>query len=266
VESVDAVVHLAGLTTARTELRTEAQYQESNGAATGVLARAAADAGVKRFVYVSSLAAQGPADDPTGRMPPSPRPMSAYGRSKLAGEWPVLAERERMSVAIVRPPIVYGPRDRAIIPLYKIVRLGLMPVLGDGQNLLSWVHVHDCADAIVQTVLAAGPTGAIYPISDGTPHTWRELIRAFSKAIGRRVFVLPTPALLFEAAGYAAGAFSSLTRRPLPLSPDEVRHMKQRYLICDHEAITDDLGWKPRIGIEEGLAGTMRWYREHGWM
>jgi nucleoside-diphosphate-sugar epimerase len=262
VEGVDAVVHLAGLTSARTE----AEFQAVNGDGTAALAKAASEGGVKRFVYVSSLAAQGPSSDGSGAIPPVARPISSYGRSKLAGEFPVLAERERMSVAVVRPPVVYGERDRGLLPLYRIASLGVMPVIGDGLNQVSFVHVHDCADAIVRAALAEGPSGAVYTISDGTPHTWRELVGTFAKVRGRRALIINTPPVLYQGAGYAAAAASALLRRALPLSPDEVAHMRERYWICDHETITRDLGWKPRIGLEAGFTQMLRWYREQHWL
>jgi nucleoside-diphosphate-sugar epimerase len=91
-------------------------------------------------------------------------------------------------------------------------------------------------------------------------------VQTFARARGRRIRVINTPPVLFAGAGYAAAAASALLRRALPLSPDEVAHMRERYWICDHEAITRDLGWKPRIGIEAGFTQMMRWYREQRWL
>jgi nucleoside-diphosphate-sugar epimerase len=260
VEGVDTVIHLAGLVSALTEAR----YQEVNALGTAALVVAARQAGVKRFVYVSSLAALGPSAD--GVMPEVPRPISAYGRSKLAGEYPVLAEREAMSVAVVRPPVVYGERDRALIPFYRLARLGFVPVYGAGDRLLTWVHIHDAADAIIATALADGPSGAVYSISDGAVHTWRSLLQAYAKATGREVRALQTPPVLFALGGYAGGLVQTLLRRPLPLSPEEVEQMRQRAWICDHAAITRDLGWVPAIGLEQGFAQMYRWYKQQGWL
>jgi nucleoside-diphosphate-sugar epimerase len=260
VKGADAVIHLGGLVSALSD----AQYHAVNAIGTANLVDAAREAGVKRFVYVSSLAALGPSAD--GATPRLPRPVSAYGRSKLAGEYPVLAERDAMSVAIVRPPVVYGERDRALIPFYRLARLGFVPVYGMGGRLLTWVHVHDAADAIIETALAGGPSGAVYSISDGNTYTWRRLVQAFGAATGRRVRALPTPPPLYALAGYVGGLVQTVLRRPLPLSPEEVLQMRQRAWLCDHAAITQDLGWRPKIGIEQGFAQSYRWYREQGWL
>jgi nucleoside-diphosphate-sugar epimerase len=260
LEGVDAVVHLAGLVSALTE----AHYHEVNAAGTATLVEAARQAGVKRFVYVSSLAALGPSED--GAMPDTPRPVSPYGRSKLAGEYPVLAARDAMSVAVVRPPVVYGERDRALIPFYRLAKLGFVPVYGAGDRQLTWVHVHDAAEAIVATALADGPSGAVYSISDGATHTWRSLVQAYARAIGRNVRPVPTPPALYALAGYAGGLAQTILRKPLPLSPEEVTQMRQHAWLCDHAAITRDLGWQPSIGIDEGFAQSYRWYRQQGWL
>jgi nucleoside-diphosphate-sugar epimerase len=260
LQGIDAVVHVAGLVSARTE----AEYQEVNALATATLVKAAREAGVKRFVYISSLAALGPSAD--GTMPETPHPISPYGRSKLAGEWPVLAEKDAMSVAIVRPPVVYGERDRGLLPFYRLAKLGFIPVFGTGDRLLSWVYVHDAADAIIATTLAEGPSGVIYSISDGGTHSWRSLVQAYSRATGRNVRVIPTPPFAFTLGAYAGGLAQTLIRKPLPLNPEEVIHMRVRAWICNHEAITRDLGWQPAIDIEQGFAQSYRWYKEQGWL
>jgi nucleoside-diphosphate-sugar epimerase len=261
VQGVEIVVHVAGLVSALTEAR----YHEVNARGTEALVRAAKAAGVRRFVYVSSLAALGPSLDGV-TVPPNPRPISGYGRSKLAGEHAVLAERDAMSVAIVRPPAVYGERDRGLLPFYRMAKMGFVPVYGDGRNRISFIHARDAADATIAVALADGSSGAVYTINDGAVHTWRSLVEAWSKVTGRRLRVLPIPPPLFAFAGYAGGLVASLTRRPLPLAPEEVDHMRAEAWLADNSPIEHDLGWQPQIDIDQGFALAYAWYREHGWL
>jgi 2-alkyl-3-oxoalkanoate reductase len=262
VQGVDTVLHIGGLTKARRE----ADYQAVNGKGTVDIAAAAANAGVRRFVYISSLAASGPSPDGKPRpLDAEPRPIVPYGRSKLAGEVGVLAQARRMGVVILRPPVVYGPRDKAMLPLFKLAKLRFFPLYGDGLNRLSFIHVYDVADAVVSVTVDEKASG-IYTACDGAQYTWRDVLSAFEKAMGKgRVLGLPTPPAFYTAAGYAAGLVESLVRQTLPLNPEEVLEMRQRYWLVDNERITRELGWQPKILVEEGLVQTLTWYRERGW-
>jgi nucleoside-diphosphate-sugar epimerase len=260
-KGVDAVVHLAGLTTALGE----AEYFRVNAQGTASLADAAAEAGVKRFVYLSSLAARGPSLNAEGAMPETPRPLSVYGRSKLDGEVEALRFAEHMTVAILRAPVIYGPRDRGLLPFFKLIKLGVAPVYADGANRLSWVHAHDFATAIAALVQADSVSG-VYTIADGPPHTWRELTGALGRALDKRPFVINVPPALYSLAGASAELASNLIRRPLLLNRDKVKEMRQRNWVCDYDRMAQELGWKPQVGLEEGLQATVRWYREHAWL
>jgi len=124
--------------------RGEAEFLRANRDGTRNITAAAERSGRPRLVLVSSLAAGGPAPRGaplTGQEPP--RPVTAYGRSKLAAEQVVRSSSLRWS--IVRPPIVYGPRDREVLKIFRIARLGIAPVFGDGLQELSAVHAADLA-------------------------------------------------------------------------------------------------------------------------
>jgi nucleoside-diphosphate-sugar epimerase len=259
-EGIDDVVHVAALTLAARE----EQFQAVNALGTANLVEAATAAGVRRFVYVSSLAAQGPNPDAETLMVHPPRPVSAYGRSKLAGEYAVLASRKEMDVSVVRLSVVYGQRDKALLPFYRMGKLGVVPVYGDGKNLLSWLHVHDAADAILAVAQGEPPSGAIYTVCDGNVYTWTQLVQAFGKAWGKTPRIIHGPPALFDLAGMAGGLAQALTGKGLSVQPDQIRHMQARYFICDNAAITRDLGWQPSVDLDSGFHQTMAWYREEG--
>ncbi len=264
MRGVDAVVHAAGLTSALTE----EEYRAVNEAGTAAAVEAALRAGVSRFVYVSSLAAQGPSADGSSKEPneAEPRPLTPYGRSKLAGEAHVLQGGAAMSVSVIRPPVIYGPRDGGLLPFFRLVNLRIMPLYGSGANRISWVHVHDAASAIVQTALAREPSGSIYTISDGGAYSWNDLVDILAGALGRRPLRLKVPAPLYAGAGMAADLAARAMRRPFPLNGDRVRDFAQAAWICGHETITRELGWTPAYDALKGISQTVAWYRENGWL
>ena len=140
-----------------------------------------------------------------------------------------------------------------------------MPLYGDGMNQLTFVHALDCADAAVRLALAETPSGAIYSVSDGEPHTWRDVAAAYAKAVSRKPVMLSVPRSLYHGIGAVADTLIRLTPLRLPIDAETVLEMRQRYWVCDHEAITRDLAWQPQYDIESGMAQTAAWYKVHGW-
>ncbi|MGH9761667.1 MAG: NAD-dependent epimerase/dehydratase family protein, partial [Blastocatellia bacterium] len=145
---VNTVYHVAGLTFARRAK----DYFTVNHKGTEYILGAALKRReqLKRFVHVSSLAAIGPARDGeavTETTPP--RPITPYGRSKLAGEEALRMMRDLVDYTIVRPPAVYGPRDYAIFEFFKAVKRGMSPVIGSHDMKFSIVHVRDLVEGII---------------------------------------------------------------------------------------------------------------------
>ena len=261
---MDAVVHLAGLTRARNE----AHFMRVNGEGTALLAEAAANVGVRQFMYVSSIAAHGPAVRDQPRDPSEPaRPVSPYGRSKAAGETATLAQAERMVVQVLRPPAVYGPRDNGLLPFFRMARWRVVPVMGRGENCLSLIHVQDLAESI-KALLESEPTttGCFHTTGPGKPQSWREMVEALGQTLQRSVNVLPVPAAGFVGAALVAEAGARLSKKPPILDRGKVIEMRQRAWICDHGALTAATGWEPRCDLASGLRETVAWYRAHGWL
>jgi nucleoside-diphosphate-sugar epimerase len=262
VRGVQAVVHLAGLTSALSP----SDYELINARGSADLARAASEAGVERFVYCSSLAAQGPSPDGRPQPPETALPVSVYGRTKLGGEVAVRAERERMNVSILRLPVVYGPRDRGLLPFYQFAKYGFLPIYGNGINLLTWVHARDAAASIVAALERSRESGSVYTVSDGHIYTWRELGGTLGRVFGKNLRLIGVPGPLFLAGGSVADVVSRVTKRSLPLTSEKVIEMSQSAWVCDNSRISAELGWQPCIGAEEGVAETYRWYRANRWL
>jgi len=266
VAGVDAVVHAAGLVKARSE----AEFMAVNATGTANLLAAVASTNTKlpRFVYISSLAAHGPSENGAPRPIDAPaRPVSAYGRSKLAGERAVAESPIAARSVIFRPPVIYGPRDPALAPFFRLARLRLAPLLMGGHNRISIVYVDDIARAIVQATTAEADVGGkTYCAEDGHIHSWRDLLAAVEAAVGRRALRISAPRWAFTAAALGSESFGFVARRAVPLTRDKVREMAQRHWVCDSEGLRRDLGWSPRLDIREGARLTAEWYRSEGWI
>jgi nucleoside-diphosphate-sugar epimerase len=261
VRDQDVVYHVAGMVAARDE----AAFLHCNRNGTDNLLTAAARQGRPRFVLVSSLAAAGPAPRgaPLSGTEP-PHPVTAYGRSKLAAEQ--IVRSSSLPWSIVRPPLVYGPRDREVLKVFRLARLGLAPMFGDGTQELSAVHVADLAQALVAVAQAPAATGRTYHACHPQVFTSGELAQAVAGAMGRSVIRLRVP----QAVGWALLALTEtsarLTGRVTILTTDKANEFFQAAWTGDPAPLTRDTGWRPQYDLSSGLADTYQWYRNAGWL
>lgn len=261
VDGADVVYHVAGLVAAGSE----AELLRVNRDGTARLARAAREAGVERLVLVSSLAVTGPTSsgqplDETA----AERPLTPYGRSKQAAEAALRAAG--VPFTILRPPAVYGPRDAQFLRLFRLARLGLGPLPGDGRQELTLVHARDLAEALIAAAESPATLGRVYHAGHGKPVTQRGLVEAIGRAVGRRVLLLPLPRGLVRALLALSGAAARAAGRSTLLSSDKAEELLAPAWTCSSEALARNAGWRARIGLEEGLAETARWYRQAGWL
>lgn len=252
VRGADAVVHCAGLVKASDP----GAFHRVNAAGTvRLVAAAAAARPAPRFLLVSSLAAREPA-------------ISDYALSKRAGEEAVEGARSLSSV-ILRPPAVYGPGDRELLPLFRCAARGLGLLLGPEGNRLSLVHVGDLAGAVAAALAAdVGPPGSILEIDDGRPggYSWHDLVALAGVAVGRRVRPIPVPAAALRLAGAAASLAARFTGRPPMLGPGKIREIRHPDWVCRDGGLRGSLPWRPTLTAERGFALTVEWYRRNGWL
>jgi len=261
VEGQDVIYHVAGTVAARDE----AEFHRANREGTRNLLAAAERAGRARFVLVSSMAAAGPASP--GRPlvgGEAPRPVTAYGRSKLAAEQAVTASA--LPWTIVRPPTVYGPRDREVLKVFRLARLRIAPVFGDGGQELSAVHGADLADALVAAGTAPGTIGRLYYACHAEVLTSGGFVRAIAAAMGRRVTVVGVPRGVARALLTITEAGARVTGTPTILTRDKAHEFFQPAWTGDPEPLARDAGWRARHDLRSGLADTYQWYRSAGWL
>jgi nucleoside-diphosphate-sugar epimerase len=265
-EGVDAIIHAAGLVKARSA----EEFHRVNAAGTASLVAAAvrAEPRPRRFVLVSSLTAIGPSDARGTPVTPAtgPHPVTRYGRSKLAGERAALEHRDDLSLVIVRPPALYGPRDREFFAFFQAVKSRILPYTGSPDGQLSMSYGPDAASACIAAVDADVPSGSAYFIDDGEVYTLAELGRHIEAALGTRALVrFPLPQALLRVAATATEAWGKATDRPMMFTPDKCNELFEQW-VCDASATGPALGWQPKVKFAEGAALTAAWYRREGWL
>ena len=265
-EGVDGIIHAAGLVKARRP----ADFHRTNEQGTANLLDAAKQnaPGIERFVLVSSLTVMGPSED--GRPVPagaSPNPVTHYGRSKLAAEKVARAEADSLPITIIRPPMIYGPRDREILPFFKSVQLGVLPLTGSPDSALSAIYAADCAAACIKALEANVPSGSTYFVEDGCLETLGGLIRHIENALGRRAWLrVPVPRFLMYGAALGSEFYGRVMGRAVMLTRDKLNELLAPHWVCDSTEAQAALGWKPRISFAEGTRITGAWYRRAGWL
>jgi nucleoside-diphosphate-sugar epimerase len=244
-QGADAVLHIAGVVNAPDA----AGFDAGNVTGTANMLTAAKEAGIDRFVHVSSLSAREPA-------------LSAYGASKLRGER--LVGTSMLGWTIIRPPGVYGPGDRDVLEVFKMAKKGFVTLPPKGRG--SWIHVDDLARLLVALLPAHDDaTARIFEADDGEAGGWEHssFARAIGWAMGRRVVTLsfPRPALFLAAYG------DRLIRgKNARLTPDRASYLSHNDWTIDRGNAPPAALWRPHIKTRQGLADTARWYKAQGWL
>jgi nucleoside-diphosphate-sugar epimerase len=248
LDRADVVFHLAGATKA---VRQE-DFSAANVVPTrNLVAAIAARRLYTRFVFVSSQAAAGPAaarhlavdeDD-------IPRPIEAYGRSKLEAERVVERYGERVATTIVRPCSVFGPGDRDFLSLFRLAKRGLILYPGVAEHWLSILYVDDLVDGLLAAATSA-----------------EAIARKYFLASGRRARHLDLPSPLISAAAVAGEWFGRLTGTAPLANRSKAALSRPRYWVCSASRARRELAFAPTHSLPEAVRETYYWYRENGWL
>jgi dihydroflavonol-4-reductase len=260
LEGVETVIHLAGVTKALSK----GEFYLGNARATENLARAVAGRAI-RMVHVSSLAAIGPSEAgaPVAE-DAEPRPLTHYGKSKLLAEQSV---RELLPDAvIVRPPVVYGPRDTDVFQMLKSISHGVQVRIAGGERWFQAIYVKDLVDGILTAARSPQAAGRTYFLAHDKVVCWSELGTVAGGIMGNRPRVLRIPVPIAYAVGCCAELWSGISRKPGILSREKVREAQCRYWTCDTRRAAHELGFEARTSLALGISETLAWYRQMGWL
>jgi nucleoside-diphosphate-sugar epimerase len=247
VSGVDSVVHLAARAHILNRPHDADEYLQINGEGTGALARAAAAAHVRRFVYLSSIKVYGDHDRPLPfTLDDVPVPTDVYGHSKLAGERLLPQNAGSMQTVVVRPPLIYGPEVRAnFLRLMKWVDRQLPLPLGAVRNVRSLVALDNLCDFLGRAL--EHPQAGTWLVSDAHDVSTPDLIREIAQAMGRKSRLLHVPPRLLRATGAMVGKGADVMRMCGSLS-------------LDVSASRARLAWTPPLTFSKGIEVAVRWY------
>lgn len=265
LKGIDFVFHVAGLTRAKSK----EEYLRANAQGTKNLVSACFEVNpqVKKFVYVSTQAVVGPCGDfnPLDENAEC-QPITDYGRSKLEGEKEVLAFKDKIPVTIIRPPAVYGPRDKDILFFFRMVNKGIIPLFGFSHNYLSLIYVKDLARGIILAGDRQGSSGKTYFMADEKFYSWSEAGDIIKKALGVKAFKLRIPKFILFAFATFSEMIARLKAESALINLQKAREISQRYWLCDVSKAKDELGFSTEYDLERGTRETVKWYKENGWL
>lgn len=261
----DVVFHLGGLT----EARTPGDYYAVNteGTARVFQAAAAHNGRAPRVILMSSLAALGPCRNGDRLSPDTvPYPISHYGHSKLLAEAVAHAFADRVPATILRPTSVYGPRERGVLKLFRLVRRGVALTVGSWQRQVSLVYVTDVVQALLRAAESDRAVRRTYCIAHPDPVTWREFAQAVGRALGREPVLISVPTPVAWAIAAAAEGLARLRGAAAILNRERLRELVQERWVCDPSRAARELGFAPQYALGRGVGETARWYREARWI
>jgi nucleoside-diphosphate-sugar epimerase len=262
---VDAIVHSAGVVKARSP--EEFHLVNVTGTENAIAAAKSAGPGLKKLVYVSSVTVVGPSVDGKPVSADSRNPPTHYARSKLAAEDAVFAAKDDVPVVVLRPPMIYGPRDPESFAFFQSVSRRFLPYLGTGENTLVVIYASDAASACIKAITADVPSGSRYFLDDGRVYVWKDMLADIESALGKKALVrFSVPFAALKIAAFASEMAGKATNRAVMLTRDKINELAAPHWICDSSDTRRDLGWEPQVQWAEGARRSVEWYRAAGWL
>lgn len=264
LEGQDVLIHAAGLTKARNE----SEYMFANASGTENLLKAMVSTGMEEahFILLSTQAAAGPATDgqPLDEKRPL-NPLTAYGRSKAKAEEICGSYSDRIPTTIIRPPTVFGPRDRDVLAFFKFIKLGIQPIIGQ-DNRLSIVSVMNLVHGIMLAV-EQGNTGCeIYYITDDENVTWTQFGGLIAGILEKKPLRIKVPFWTLHLVSAMGEIYGKVMRKAVLLNREKMLEVKQPEWLVSNQKAREELGYRPVVTTREAVSETVTWYQEAGWL
>jgi len=261
VKDQDYIFHLAArIRSARREV-----YDRANFLFTRNLAQVCLEQNpdIKRFVFVSSIAAAGPSNP--GEIQNENRasaPTSEYGRTKLKGEEAIRDLWDRMDATIIRPPNVYGPRQQETELLIKLMRKRIVPLLKSDEKNTTLVYVKDLIKGMLQAAQSTNANRNIYYLTDSATHSWKEVLLTIKKDILDNPVYIPLYENIIFVAAWLTDVLKSVRLIRSYFGRRAWQAMVKTPWLFSSEKAVKDFGFSPDYSLEEGIGETIEYYKQ----
>ncbi len=268
VEGQDSVFHAAGLIRAKSR----EEFFEVNHLGTKKLLEAvtAANPKLSRFVYISSLAAAGPPDasaDQKLKKETDPcNPITPYGESKWEGEIETMKHGEKFPITIIRPPAIYGPRDKGMFAYFKLATRGFFPLIGSGDSYVNIISVFDLVEGIIAAAEEPKAAGEVFFLAEKKVYSWREAGEIITFACGKAGRALRIPKWFLFTVAEANQFISNLFGQAALISRWKAMDLSQKYWTCDVSKAEKTFNFQNRYPLPDGAQVTYDWYKKMEWL
>ncbi len=265
LEEMDFVFHCAGLTKAKSRK----EYFDVNANSCSVLYEQCLKFkdNIKGVIHLSSLAAAGPGEEGRTVDENTPlKPITFYGKSKKAGEEIALKYSEFLPIKILRPPVVYGPREENLYTYFKMIKKGWALQIGRKPKKLSLIYVADLVKAMMRACSPGTSQQNIYFVTDGNTYSWEEVANIAAVKMNISVKTLKVPESILNPVAIFFELLAMFgTKAPL-FDRQRMLDIRQSSWTASPEIFFNDFNFVPEFDLEKGLTHTLNWYEKEKWL
>lgn len=264
-ENIDYIIHVAGVTKANSY----EEYYQGNVITTRNLISQIRSQKIspERIVGISSQAAAGPSDGTRALTEEDPpHPITWYGKSKLEAENLLMEIKEEFPVTIIRPPAVYGPRDKDVLQVFKFLKHGFNLKIGSREQYVSLVYVKNLAYGIVEAMVHPEAIGEIFYITDGQDYKWSEIIDIISNLMHKKYLTLSIPFPIASMTAFIIETLAQLSGKATILNRQKMLEVRESFWLCSSQKAREKIGYQPPFTTQDGIKETLAWYKENNWL
>ncbi len=264
----DYIFHLAGATREKDQQGYfKANVELTQRLMESVLKGASAKR-LKRFLFVSSQAAAGPAINSGApkKESDSCSPVSLYGDSKLQAEKVVNQFSNEIPITIIRPPTVFGPRDTDVLTVFKMAKFRIQTIPTGPDRPVSVIYVKDLVNGLLIAATSQKAIGKTYFLANPEPVIWREFCLDISRSCGKKAMIVRVPILFMKLMAKFGDLQMAITGAPPLIRTEKLKEMVQPAWVCSSDRAMEQLNWAPEYTVERALEETSRWYKDNGWI